>query len=354
MPMLQNLKTRELLIKHYQTYPAMQIRDIFKFIYQSAFGCEHMVSSEDYATEYILCEYDSISHTGDTLTEELDGDYCRVHLSFLDKGLSAKTLGKLFFLSAKKEENGNENLIKKLNTAHELVKEGLLPFDANEFEKEVNDWVSAGCPSVHHSEKFRQHYSPSYRVISRRFVPFIPLFSKIDSMMKNGRVILAVEGSSASGKSTLGNMLCEIYGCTILHTDDFFLRPEQRTPERYAEAGGNLDRERFLEEVLIPLSRNCVIDYRRFDCSGFKILPAVQITPKRLTVIEGTYSMHPEFSDYYNLSVFLDISHELQKNRILKRNSPDMAKMFFDKWIPLEKVYFEKMNVKERCDVVIK
>jgi len=350
--MLQNEKTRDLLISHCRAYPRLQIRDIFKFIYQSSFGCEHMVSSSYDVTNYILREYQDISH-GEALAEQLDGRYCRVHLSWLDKGLSAETLGKLFFLSAKKEENGKKVLIEKLDVARELVKERLLPFDADEFEIALNEWEKDDFPSVHHSEEFRSLYSPSYRVISDRFVPFLPLFAKLDSMLKNGKAILAVEGSSASGKSTLGEILREIYGCTLLHTDDFFLRPTQRTAARYAEAGGNLDRERFLEEVLMPLSRNSVIEYRRFDCSSFTLLPAVSITPEKLTVIEGAYSMHPELSGYYDLSVFLDISPELQKSRILKRNSPDMAKMFFERWIPLEKVYFEKMNVKDRCDMVI-
>lgn len=36
--------------------------------------------------------------------------------------------------------------------------------------------------------------------------------------------------------------------------DDFFLRIEQRTPERMTEVGGNVDYERFLETVLFPVS----------------------------------------------------------------------------------------------------
>ena len=34
-------KTRALLTKHYQTYPKLQTEDIFKYLFQSAFGCEH-------------------------------------------------------------------------------------------------------------------------------------------------------------------------------------------------------------------------------------------------------------------------------------------------------------------------
>ncbi|MBQ9122507.1 MAG: hypothetical protein IJY10_03335 [Lachnospiraceae bacterium] len=41
------------------------------------------------------------------------------------------------------------------------------------------------------------------------------------------------------------------------------------------------------------------------------------------------------------------------QERIYKRNSPQMAERFLNEWIPMEHLYFEKMCVKERCDVVI-
>jgi hypothetical protein len=46
--------------------------------------------------------------------------------------------------------------------------------------------------------------------------------------------------------------------------DDFFLRIEQRTPERMTEVGGNVDYERFLETVLFPVSAKKVLSISRF------------------------------------------------------------------------------------------
>ena len=60
-------------------------------------------------------------------------------------------------------------------------------------------------------------------------------------------VIVAIDGKCTSGKTTLASQLAEIYDCNVFHMDDFFLRPEQRTPERFAEVGGNVDYERFHE-----------------------------------------------------------------------------------------------------------
>ena len=346
-------RTRELILEHYRKYPRLQIQDIFKFLYQSSFGCEHLVSELDTVTDNIQKEYENKKAQGGELFDELDGEYCRVHLCALDRGLSAKTLGKLFCASAKDTGGGTSELERKLTVARELVYSGDILLDPCEFDSEACEWRASGYVALHHSLEFCECYAPSYRVISSRYVPYLQLFSKIDTRLSEGELTLAIDGGSASGKTTLSEMLGELYDSNVFHMDDFFLRPEQRTAERYAEVGGNVDRERFLDEVLIPLKRKQSVGYRRFDCSTMTVTPAVEIAPRRLAVIEGAYSMHPELSLYYDLSVFLDISAELQRKRIEKRNTPNMARRFFDEWIPLEKVYFSQMMVAERCDMVI-
>lgn len=344
--------TRNLIIKHYSVYPEMQVQDVFKFLYQSAFGCEHLVSSSDGVREYIEREFAKVSSEAQATVEELDGNYCRVHLSYLNNGLSADTLAKLFIASAKKED-GLSSLKEKLDVVREMIAEKLLPFSAEEFESALGAWAAEGYPAVRHSEIFKEKYKPSYRVISKDLAVFLPLFAKLDARLKDSRVKLAIEGGSAGGKTTLSGLLEKIYGCTVFHMDDFFLRPQQRTPERYAEIGGNVDRERFLSEVLLPLSRGEAIEYRKFDCSVMDLGPVERVTPERLTVIEGAYSMHPDLAGYYDLSVFLDISPEKQRERILKRNGADMAQRFFNEWIPLETKYFEGTDILSRCGMVI-
>lgn len=182
---------------------------------------------------------------------------------------------------------------------------------------------------------------------------FLPLLLKLDSMLQEKEVLLAIDGGSAGGKTTLGKLLEQRYACNVFHMDDFFLRPIQRTKERLAEPGGNVDRERFYEEVLKRLVEKKEVTYRRYDCKTMSLLEPVTVAPTRLTVVEGAYSMHPLLSDYYDYSVFLEIDEETQKERIMKRNTPEMAERFFTEWILLEREYFEKLHVKERCDMVI-
>jgi hypothetical protein len=70
------------------------------------------------------------------------------------------------------------------------------------------------------------------------------VFAKLDEILKKGSVKIAVDGHSASGKTTLAKILQDVYRCTVFHMDDYFLRPEQRTPERLSKPGENVDHER--------------------------------------------------------------------------------------------------------------
>ena len=163
-----------------------------------------------------------------------------------------------------------------------------------------------------------------------------------DLLTQKDAVIVAIDGKCTSGKTTLASKLAKLYDCNVFHMDDFFLRPEQRTPERFAEVGGNVDYERFLEEVLLPLKSSKTFSYRPFDCSTFTLSDPVIVTPKRLNIIEGTYSHHPYFGNPYDLKILLTIDEETQRRRILDR-PVFLHKRFFEEWIPMENRYFDAL-----------
>lgn len=166
------------------------------------------------------------------------------------------------------------------------------------------------------------------------------------------RMLLAIDGRCGSGKSTLAEKIAKEFDCTVIHMDDFFLRPEQRTEERLTSAGENIDHERFLTEVLLPLRKGAPFAYRPFDCSEMALGAPIEVCPKMLTVIEGSYSCHKNLWDYYDLRVFCDIDAETQMRRIVKRNGEQWAEVFRTRWIPMEEQYFAAFSIKERCDII--
>ncbi|MCD8106981.1 MAG: AAA family ATPase [Oscillospiraceae bacterium] len=164
-------------------------------------------------------------------------------------------------------------------------------------------------------------------------------------------LLIAIDGRCCSGKTTLAAKLREKLDCTVIHMDDFFLRPEQRTPERYLEPGGNIDYERFLSEVMKPLKAGKPFSYRPYDCKLQTLKEPVPVEPCEVAVIEGSYSCHPEFWDFYDLRIFLDIEKDEQLKRIARRNGEQAVEVFKEKWIPLEELYIKTYNIKERCDL---
>ena len=169
---------------------------------------------------------------------------------------------------------------------------------------------------------------------------------------RNKTVTIAIEGSCTAGKTTLAGELAESFDCNVFHMDDFFLRPEQRTPERFAEVGGNVDYERFKEEVLLALKEGGEFSYCPFDCKSFTLSEPVQVKAKKLNIIEGSYSMHPFFGDAYDLKILLTVDPDLQQQRVLQRPA-FLHERFFTQWIPMENRYLSQFRIGDRADIIL-
>ena len=187
----------------------------------------------------------------------------------------------------------------------------------------------------------------------KRFEPAVTAVEKLVAKKAGEPVLVAIDGKCASGKSTLGLYLKEKFDANLVHMDDFFLQKHQRTPERLAEVGGNVDYERFKTEVLEPLCGGGKVEYGIFDCSTLTIKECVQLVPKQITIVEGSYSQHPYFENPYDLRIFAEIDSESQLKNIRERNGEEKLKDFKERWIPKEEAYFKQFSIKEKSDVVI-
>lgn len=181
---------------------------------------------------------------------------------------------------------------------------------------------------------------------------FETILSAIQSHPKRP-LLVAIDGGSASGKTTLARQLSQVLGCPVVHMDDFFLPPALRTPERLSEPGGNVHYERFAAEVLPGLRNGEDFSYGVFDCGAMDVTGTAQIPAADIVLVEGAYSLHPKLAEAYDLKIFLQVDPVFQAERILQRNGPEKQAVFLSKWIPLEQHYFEGCRVAERADFVL-
>lgn len=179
------------------------------------------------------------------------------------------------------------------------------------------------------------------------------LISLIRSIKKDqGNLIIAIDGPSGTGKSALVRRIQESLDCNVFHMDDFFLQMAQRTEERFLEPGGNIDQERFLDEVLKPVAAGLDFSYRAFDCRTMDFSGEIRVLNKRINLIEGVYSHHPALEGWYDLRIFLEADLATRKERILGRSGPEKYQIFLKQWIPLENDYFEKLDIRNSAQVV--
>ena len=164
--------------------------------------------------------------------------------------------------------------------------------------------------------------------------------------------VICIDGCCASGKTTLAQKLAEYFGAQVIHMDDFFLPPEMRTVERLSQAGGNVHHERFTNEVINGIKSGREFRYHSFCCKDGSLSLSEPIYPDKPIIIEGSYSMHPEIPDIYDLRIFVKTSYNNQLKRIAERNGNDALEVFESKWIPLENKYFEFYNIESKSDII--
>lgn len=331
----------------------MEPRDVVKLCYQAAFGAGHLLQDREAARQYLEKEYAALEAGPGDIYEWIHPRVCRVSLAaWKREGLPLEWLYHMFAESAAHPPGDGEAVFRDcLDTAGQLMEEGIFPAAAGSWKAYLSEYPLHQPKAVHHSEGYRNRYHPAYRLVCGRFIRIFPILQALAELPREKRVV-ALDGRSASGKTTLAGMLADVTGAGVVHMDDFFLPPGLRSPDRLAEPGGNVHYERFIEEALPFLKEPRAFRYRRFDCSRMELSGEREVREAGIRIVEGAYSCHPLFGEYMGLRVFCDVAPREQIRRIRQRNGEEMLHSFRDRWIPMEEQYFRHFQIRERAALV--
>ncbi|WP_279007035.1 uridine kinase family protein [Thomasclavelia cocleata] len=338
---------KEIILAHLSSYPLMTGKDIIKLLFQSEFAGEHIIKNSSQTYNHLKQECQNLNNKTYQI-EPIGNNLVRFHLFNADE-IELYTINQLFVCSAYHHNGSKEELIRTLKQIRQL---DLPIIDLN---NEIDNYLQQNCPIISHSNIYRETYKPHYRVMKVEFAYYYPILLEINKLLLvKSEIKIAIDGMSASGKSTLANILDMIYDCNIFHMDDFFLQLFQRNEKRLNSIGENIDHERFKNEVLMPLTKQQEVWYRRFDCTRMRLENnVVKMNYKNINIIEGSYSMHHDLIGYYDYKIALKISSDIQTKRIIKRNGIDMFERFKDIWIPMENDYFKFFKIYEQADIVL-
>lgn len=328
---------------HWERYPLMEPQDFAKLAYQSEFGPGHMARDPGKVLEALLAEQKEAG-TGPKPPEPIGNGLCRFHIT---QALSAvwelPLIGRMFLRTMRDTEGTEAGLAEKLERLAALPVPGMGEY--------LEGWRREGCPAVHHSEAFRSAYGPHYRVLRMDLARFLPALVPLEELARDGArrekpALIAVDGRCGSGKTgfaALTDVLSRAAG--VVHMDDFYLPPERRAEDWMEIPAGNMDLERFREEVLIRAR------YRPYDCRTGRLGDPVELRAP-LVVVEGTYSQHPSLAGRYGYKIFLTCDREEQTRRLQAREG-DGYPAFDRVWRTLEERYFAACGTEAAADLVV-
>lgn len=342
-----HMEFQQILRRHADRYPRMTPQDYGKLAYQSEFGPEHMCADGEHALRFLLEEWRDIPPDGPPQPPETIGNgLSRFHLDRVWKAEeAAPLLAELFCRTAGEHAGTREGLAEKLGL---LRRQGVPGMDAW-----LDEWEQAGCPPVHHSPDFREAYRPRYRVLGADYADYFPALLAVWKLVQAGRpAIAAIDGRCGSGKTGLAALIARVFPCSVVHMDDYYLPPAQRSAAWEQTPGGNMDFARILEEVLQPAGRGEAICCRPFSCHAGRLGKAFQLPPRPLTVVEGSYSHHPLLTARYGLRIFLTCSKKEQARR-LKAREGDSFPAFQHRWIPMEERYLASCGVEQSAGLTL-
>ena len=165
--------------------------------------------------------------------------------------------------------------------------------------------------------------------------------------------VVSIDGRSGSGKSFLAKTLEEsIDDCLVVHLDDYFLRPEQRSKERYEMPGGNVDHERLTEQVIKPFINDRPLVLQKFSCRTMELEEKRTVNAPSLLVLEGSYSGNDELFGYSDLHIFVTCDERTQLERLKVREGSKLTD-FMTRWIPLEETYFSACHIRETSELIL-
>lgn len=163
---------RNLIIAHLEKRPHMEIKDIYKLIYQSVLGLGHLIDDHHAARNNLRNELDNVRDNGfqEDLIEDIsiNNSMVRINLRpFKERDFQWEIL---FDAMIKTEEENTaklEDFIEIWKTFIQMAEEKSFDISIEELNSFNEEIITKNYPVMHHSTLYNQTYRPAYRIVDR-------------------------------------------------------------------------------------------------------------------------------------------------------------------------------------------
>ncbi len=135
------------------------------------------------------------------------------------------------------------------------------------------------------------------------------LVEAIDTLIEEYNVsAVCLDGMTGAGMDRLADAIATRYGAPIIHMRDFILPEGERAEGWEHTPAGDIDFNRFREEIADPWMGKAPLVYTIVDPVTGEPIERRALPDARLYIIEGTYCLHPYIPDFFDLRIFMKCS----------------------------------------------
>jgi hypothetical protein len=170
----------ELVRQHLIWYPLMELRDIYKLLYQGMMGSEHLISSAEEFSQYLRREFDPLHpNPSERILEPVRPDQSLLRLNLRAYKCHQLHLDLLIpaLLETTQAFSGNLVDLRAVWMGFiQFCEQGRITNIQLDQVYQFTVWLEEHrFPAAHHSEAYVSVYQPAYRLVSNDFIHLIGL-----------------------------------------------------------------------------------------------------------------------------------------------------------------------------------
>jgi uridine kinase len=186
------------------------------------------------------------------------------------------------------------------------------------------------------------------------------LCDRIDSLrtVAPAPVLVALDGRSAAGKSTLAQQVAARTAALVIDGDDFYRGGDDafwraHSPAEKVDLVIDWRRQRTL---LTTLGRGEPARWQPYDweADDGRLAPEVHVGPVAVVMLEGAYSARRELAELFALRALLVVPPAVRRERLLRREGERYRAEWEGRWGQAEDLYFEHLMPPGSFDLVLR